>query len=253
MLYHCKLDWFWTQLCASRDGSGNLGVITIPCEGGPKVKLRNFDVAKSFRSADSWQSNGRKTQILKNSTLPRLSLTQFQPRVPQLRWGFTWLPGFYSPGLSGKKTHQKCKWSLNMLSQVYLLQGKPKKSKPLTADQCPANFPWAYNEVPWTEIAWYLGPQNARCLKHVLGNHTVMLTCSPYLHSTSKRPYKTLWPSLCPCDTTLLGQTLFGPDVHQGSVLVFTKGQRLLRCKHWEKWSRFGRFWNRSLSFCNEN
>ena len=33
------------------------------------------------------------------------------------------------------------------ICQVYLLQQTPRKSNPITPDQCPADFHWAYNEV----------------------------------------------------------------------------------------------------------
>ena len=35
----------------------------------------------------------------------------------------------------------------DVICQVYLLQQTPRKSNPITPDQCPADFPWAYNEV----------------------------------------------------------------------------------------------------------
>ena len=35
----------------------------------------------------------------------------------------------------------------DVICQVYLLQQTPRKSDPITPDQCPADFPWAYNEV----------------------------------------------------------------------------------------------------------
>ena len=35
----------------------------------------------------------------------------------------------------------------DVIRQVYLLQQTPRKSNPITPDQCPADFPWAYNEV----------------------------------------------------------------------------------------------------------
>ena len=35
----------------------------------------------------------------------------------------------------------------DVIYQVYLLQQTPRKSNPITPDQCPADFPWAYNEV----------------------------------------------------------------------------------------------------------
>ena len=35
----------------------------------------------------------------------------------------------------------------DVIRQVYLLQQTPSKSNPITPDQCPADFPWAYNEV----------------------------------------------------------------------------------------------------------
>ena len=41
---------FQTQLCASRSGSGPLGVITIPCEGGPKVYFDFNHVGLDIRS-----------------------------------------------------------------------------------------------------------------------------------------------------------------------------------------------------------
>ena len=38
-LFVHKFHTTWFQLCASRTGSGDLGVITIPCEGGQKVSF----------------------------------------------------------------------------------------------------------------------------------------------------------------------------------------------------------------------
>ena len=35
----------------------------------------------------------------------------------------------------------------DVVCQVYLLQQTSRKSIPTTPDQCPADFPWAYNEV----------------------------------------------------------------------------------------------------------
>ena len=35
----------------------------------------------------------------------------------------------------------------DVICQVYLLQQTPRKSNPITPDQCPADFPWAYNRV----------------------------------------------------------------------------------------------------------
>ena len=35
----------------------------------------------------------------------------------------------------------------DIICQVYLLQQTPSKSTPITPDQCPTDFPWAYNEV----------------------------------------------------------------------------------------------------------
>jgi len=89
------------ELCASRDGSGALGVITIPCEGGPKVG-RYLTIKRKPGTSD------------KDLNIAEVVVDSVPASSPT--------------------------------TEVYLLQGKPGKSNPPIADQCPANFPWAYNE-----------------------------------------------------------------------------------------------------------
>ena len=87
-LTFCNSGYIWlqTQLCASRGAGSPLGVITIPCEGGPKVYFLSWWPRSqiSQRSADTWQSSETVTLAqTQTSTLQRLSSIQFPPPVPQ--------------------------------------------------------------------------------------------------------------------------------------------------------------------------
>ena len=79
-----------------------------------------------------------------------------------LLWPKTWWTG-------GTEWPFRCSDQFEFL-QVYLLQGHHKKSKPLTADQCPANFPWAYNEVPHC---------SATKMLNVPGKYSIPIESSP--------------------------------------------------------------------------
>ena len=179
-------------------------------KGGQRLNyVLNFNFAKSFRSADSWQSNGRKTQILKNWTLPRLSWTQSQPQVPQLRWGFTWSPGFCSPLLSGKKKPKK---SMLSLDRFIFCKGSRKKANPSQLTNVQETSLGLTMRCRGLKLHDDWGPKSPDAWNTCFMELYCHINHFPFF--TSKRPFKTLCPSVCPCDTAFLDHTLFGPDVH---------------------------------------
>ena len=57
----------------------------------------------------------------------------------------------------------------DVICQVYLLQQTPRKSNPITPDQCPADFPWAYNEVSIistkSSLRFFINRERKNCKK----------------------------------------------------------------------------------------
>ena len=87
-LFFCLLTAL--ELSSAHQGTDQETWVSSPflVQAAQRFDFSFGDLTKLFRLGDSWQSNGSQALILFTSTLLRLSLTQFQRLVPQLKWVF---------------------------------------------------------------------------------------------------------------------------------------------------------------------